>query len=81
MWDGCSGLRTTKIAQQNVFVEHNASAGRSGCVTGPGRGTGAAARRGHDDVRRAIISYTYAARLHTWRPLRTPPHRLQSVPV
>jgi hypothetical protein len=51
MWDGCSGLRTTKIAQQNIFVEHNASAGRSGCVTGPGRGTGAAARRGHDDVR------------------------------
>jgi hypothetical protein len=52
MWNGCSGLRTTKIAQQNIFVEHNAPAGRTGCETGSGRGTGAAARRGHDDMRR-----------------------------
>jgi hypothetical protein len=50
--DGCSGLIFTESPPLNIFVEHNAPAGRAGHVTGSGRDTGAAARRGHDDMRR-----------------------------
>jgi hypothetical protein len=52
MRDGIFGLRITKNAPLTIFLEHYAPPGRPTWTMGSGRDTGAAARRGHDDMRR-----------------------------
>eukprot|EP00962_Isochrysis_galbana_P006000 scaffold1619_cov121-Isochrysis_galbana.AAC.13 len=50
--DGCPRLRITRDRAKNIDFTLNTPPGRTCAMTGSGTDTGAAARRGHDDLQR-----------------------------
>eukprot|EP00962_Isochrysis_galbana_P028567 scaffold9044_cov120-Isochrysis_galbana.AAC.3 len=52
IFDGCPRLRITRDRAKNIDFTLNTPPGRTCAMTGSGTDTGAAARRGHDDLQR-----------------------------